>query len=241
VLSIRGLTYSKTKVNRAGETLSEVLQSIIEEQPLDETRIRDGLEAMEIVEWWRGQHARPLSRVAANLRYYAADEGKPVVAQRLKKVPTIAHKLLREPGMKLSRMGDIGGVRAVLPDQATANRVASRLRRNWTITRFRDYVSTPKGDGYRALHLVNRHRGRLIEVQLRTPNQDWWANMMERVSRAAAPGLKFGGGPPEWAAYFQIAGEVLSFADQRREISGALLSELKAVEHEVDTFIASQK
>jgi hypothetical protein len=50
--------------------------------------------------------------VAANLRYYAAEEGKPVVAQRLKKFPTIAGKLLREPGMKLSRMADIGGVRA---------------------------------------------------------------------------------------------------------------------------------
>jgi putative GTP pyrophosphokinase len=235
------LSHSKTKVNSAGEVLSGVLRSVIDGAPLEGERRLSGSEAMEIVEWWRGEHARPLSRVAANLRYYAAEEGKPVVAQRLKKVPTIAHKLLREPGMKLSRMGDIGGVRAVLPDQAAAYRVAARLRRNWTITRFRDYVATPKGDGYRALHLVNRHRGRLIEVQLRTPNQDWWANMMERVSRAAAPGLKFGGGPPEWAAYFQVAAEVLAYADQQREIPHALLKELKVVEDEVDTFIGRKK
>jgi hypothetical protein len=48
-------------------------------------------------------HAGPLSRVAANLRSYAAKEGEPIVAQRLKKFPTIAGKLLREPRMKLSR------------------------------------------------------------------------------------------------------------------------------------------
>jgi hypothetical protein len=74
-------------------------------------------QAIEVVDWWRESHARPLSRVAANLRYYAAEHGEPVVAQRLKKLSTIADKLLREPNMKLSRMGDIGDVRAVLPDQ----------------------------------------------------------------------------------------------------------------------------
>jgi len=135
--------------------------------------------------------------VAANLRYYAREESQPVVSQRLKRVPTIAGKLLREPAMKLSRMADIGGVRALLPSQAAAYVVARRLRKNWTITRFRDYVSEPKEDGYRALHLINRHRGRLIEIQLRTPNQDAWANVVETLSRDAFPGLKFGHGPVE--------------------------------------------
>ena len=61
--------------------------------------------------------------------------------------------------MKLSRMEDVGGVRAVLPSQEAAYGIAQSLKRNWTITRFRDYVSHPKPDGYRALHLVNRNRG----------------------------------------------------------------------------------
>lgn len=55
--------------------------------------------------------------VSANLYRYVGEEGEPIVAQRLKRVPTIAGKLLREPGMKLSRMEDVGGVRAVLPSQ----------------------------------------------------------------------------------------------------------------------------
>jgi ppGpp synthetase/RelA/SpoT-type nucleotidyltranferase len=110
-------------------------------------------------------------------------------------------------------MADIGGVRALVPNQAAAHRVAGRLRRNWTITRFRDYVSEPKEDGYRALHLINRHRGRLIEIQLRTPHQDAWANLVETLSRNAFPGLKFGQGPAELRDFLSDYAEILARED----------------------------
>jgi ppGpp synthetase/RelA/SpoT-type nucleotidyltranferase len=207
--------YSKTKVDKAGRLFANQLENfardpnlVLAEATIDQTR-----EAIAVVEWWRSEHAKPLSRVAANLRYYVGEEGKPVVAQRLKRVPTIAGKLLREPAMKLSRMADIGGVRALLPDQAAAYRVAGRLRKNWTITRFRDYVSEPKADGYRALHLINRHRGRSIEIQLRTPHQDAWANLVETLSRDAIPGLKFGQGPAELRDFLFDYAEILARAD----------------------------
>ena len=193
------------------------------------------LEAIEIIEWWRGEHAKPLSRVAANLRYYAGDQGKPIVAQRLKKFPTIADKLLREPSMKLSRMADIGGVRAVLPDQSAAYRVASRLRKNWTIIRFRDYVAEPKADGYRALHLINRNRGRLIEVQLRTPLQDGWANLVEAEARLVAPGLKFGAGPQKLRDYYVALGEHCANLDQGLPADPALVDRMKDLQEQVDT------
>jgi hypothetical protein len=120
--------YSKKKVDRAGRVFAG--------------QLTDGLPALEqiadagrVIDWWRSEHAKPLSRVAANLRYYVQQEGEPIVTQRLKRVPTLAGKLVREPQMKLSRMADIGGVRAILPNQAAAYRVASRLRRNWTVTK----------------------------------------------------------------------------------------------------------
>jgi ppGpp synthetase/RelA/SpoT-type nucleotidyltranferase len=140
--------------------------------------------------------------------------------------------------MKLSRMADIGGVRAVLPDQAAAFRVAARLRRNWTVTQFRDYVAGPKPDGYRALHLINRNRGRLIEVQLRTPNQDVWANTVETLARTIAPDLKFGGGPTELREYFAIAGAVLARIDQDLPIPTQLAEEMQDLMGRADTFIS---
>ena len=148
------MEYSKSRVDRAGNDFASEISRTRESDGRGVRDVTALVHSLEVIEWWRKEHAKPLSRVAANLRYYAAEEGKPIVAQRLKRVPTIAGKLLREPTMKLSRMGDIGGVRAVLPDQAAAYRVAARLRRNWTITRFSDYVRTPKSDGYRALHLI---------------------------------------------------------------------------------------
>lgn len=221
------MAYSKSRVDRAGRLFTDHIFAVAEGKRkfLDQ---RDEIEeAIQIIEWWRGEHAKPLSRVAANLRYYAAQQGKPIVAQRLKRTPAVAGKLLREPTMKLSRMADIGGVRAVLPSQETAYAVASRLRRNWTITKFRDYVEEPKEDGYRALHLINRNRGRLIEIQLRTPNQDLWANFVERLSRTVIPGLKFGEGPEYLHDYLLDTAEIMADGDLGRATQAATLDRMK--------------
>lgn len=230
------MPYSKSKVDRAGQLLADHILAVANgKRTVDQ--LPDGFrEAIEIIEWWRGEHARPLSRVAANLRHYAAEQGKPVVAQRLKKFPTIAGKLLRQPKMKLSRMADIGGVRAVLPDQRAAYKVASRLRRNWTITRVRDYVAEPKADGYRALHLINRNRNRLIEVQLRTPFQDTWANAVEADARFTAPGLKFGSGPSELREFYFALAELGASGDQGLLIDPILFDHVKDLQEQADTF-----
>jgi putative GTP pyrophosphokinase len=230
------MPYSKSQVNRAGKLWAENVRAVAEGSRRVGDQEAELEEAIRIIDWWRSEHAKPLSRVAANLRYYAAAEGKPVVAQRLKKLPTMIGKLYREPGMKLARMEDIGGVRAVLPSQDACHRVASRLRRNWTITRFRDYVANPKDDGYRALHLTNRNRGRLIEVQLRTTFQDAWANAVEADARLLSPGLKFGGGSRELREFYVALGELGAQADRGDPIDPALFERVKDLEKRADTF-----
>jgi putative GTP pyrophosphokinase len=230
------VAHSKSRVDRAGQLLADHILAVAKGKRRVGQQREELQEAIEIIEWWRGEHAKPLSRVAANLRYYAGEQGRPVVAQRLKKFPTIAGKLLREPTMKLSRMADIGGVRAVLPSQDAAYKVASRLRRNWTITRVRDYVAEPKADGYRALHLINRNRGRLIEVQLRTPLQDTWANAVEADARFVAPGLKFGAGAQELRDFYLALGQLCANADQGLPIDPALFDRVKDLQEQADTF-----
>ncbi len=231
------MTYSKRKVDRAGQILANYLGAQIEAREVPEEIGDDVLEAIEIIDWWRAEHARPLSRVAANLRYYASQHGRPIVAQRLKRLPTIAGKLLREPTMKLSRMGDIGGIRAVLPDQAAAYAVAGRLRRNWTITQFRDYVADPKPDGYRAIHLINRNRGQLIEVQLRTPRQDDWANLVEAFSRSLAPGLKYGAKVEPFSEYFALTAQGLAETEKGQETDPARLDRIKELAQQMITLM----
>lgn len=144
-------------------------------------------------------HARPLSTVAANLRYHvmkaeAQVDGRIEVTQRLKRQDTLVGKLGRERG-KVTQMQDIGGVRAVVPSPPHVYRVRRRLLKSWTIIRERDYIGSPKDDGYRALHLIVRRGGLPIEVQVRTRGQDIWANAIEQAGRQTGVQFKFGEGP----------------------------------------------
>ncbi len=164
------------------------------------------------VEAWRQWHAPVLSSVGANLRYYVAPFGDPHVTQRLKRLRTIVDKLRRE-STRLSQMEDVGGVRAVVsrPDDVFA--VVRQLRRNWTVTRERDYMAHPKPDGYRAVHLTVRRRGRLIEVQLRTRWQDLWANAVEEHSRLRGVDLKSGAGPKRLREAYRAISEQFAEAE----------------------------
>jgi ppGpp synthetase/RelA/SpoT-type nucleotidyltranferase len=229
--------YSKTRVDRAGRFLAEQLRAAVDEPTRIGERREQLEEAAEVIDWWRAEHVRPLSVVAANLFRHVSEEGDPIVAQRLKRVPTIAGKLLREERMRLSQMEDIGGVRAVLPSQAAAYRVARKLKRNWTVTRFRDYVVDPKPDGYRALHLVNRNRGRLIEIQLRTPGQDRWANLVEKVAQVF-PEIKAAAGPTELRDWFLVSSELRAAEDGSIDkLTAPRLRQIAEVLERADTFM----
>ncbi len=204
---------SKGQVNRAGMFLLELRRRVDVEgaeralRATDEASIEAAREALE---WWRSLHARPLSMVAANLRYHvlkaeAQVDGRIEVTQRLKRQDTLVGKLDRERG-NVTQMQDIGGVRAVVPSVPHVYRVRRRLLKSWTIVRERDYIASPKDDGYRALHLVVRRAGFPVEVQLRTLGQDLWANAIEEAGRQTGIQFKFGeGSEMEHAAFVSTA------------------------------------
>jgi ppGpp synthetase/RelA/SpoT-type nucleotidyltranferase len=152
--------------------------------------------------------------VNANLRYYIKKAGaEPEVTQRLKRFSTIAHKLEREPTMALSSMEDIGGVRAILPTQEQVIAVCDMLDKadRWKIRRRRFYIEGgdpgPKDDGYRAVHLVVAKDGCYVEIQLRTPWQDAWAQSVEHDTRRLRADLKFGAGPDDLRDYYRLVSD----------------------------------
>ncbi|HOI97956.1 MAG TPA: (p)ppGpp synthetase, partial [Candidatus Pacearchaeota archaeon] len=95
---------SKQTINKAGKIIAE-------NEPND-----------PLIEWgigltsrWRACHAYPINTFQATLRRKLKKfPANPIVAQRLKRMPTIIEKLRRYPKMQLARMQDIGGVRAIL-------------------------------------------------------------------------------------------------------------------------------
>ena len=206
--------YSKAAVDRAGKLWRD-LTSPGRDRPLSRDEVEALLDAATIIDWWRQRHARPLATLNANVRYYLdeVEERPHQVTQRLKRFPTIVDKLRRFPHMALTQMEDIGGLRVILPDQPAVDGVASRLRRRWDITRDRDYAREPKDDGYRSTHLIVRRAEFKIELQLRTPDQNLWAQSVEEDTRSLGLGLKFGSGPPELLEYYRLASELIAMRE----------------------------
>lgn len=221
-----GIDYSKKQVNRAGKLLRNLRLALA----ADDTASLEGFDtegfyqAITVIEWWRSIHARPLARVNANLRYYIRKAGAdPEVTQRLKRFSTITHKLQREPTMALSSMEDIGGVRAILPSQEQVLAVCEMLNKadRWKIRRGRFYIEGgdpgPKEDGYRAVHLVVDKDGCYVEIQLRTPWQDSWAQSVEQDARRLRADLKFGSGPDDLRDYYRLVSEYFTMREAHVE------------------------
>jgi putative GTP pyrophosphokinase len=191
-------------------------------------------EEIAVVNAFREAAAPALKNRAALLRYYVRQvvpPGEPiVVTQRLKRFPTIVDKLGREPRMDLARMQDVAGCRAVVPTQDQVDAIVEHLgrQRRWDIAETYDYVREPKSSGYRAVHLVVRKDGHLVEIQLRTKTQQDWAETVETVDRQRAGlGLKFGRAPDDVVEYFSIAGALLAAGDQEIPADPALVRRLQ--------------
>ena len=217
--------FTKGEVNRAGVLLLDLRERMLRDGA--ERAVRDSEEKRLDEAWaalagWRSLHARPLSTVAANLRYHV-DRGdarvseRIEVTQRLKRLDTLIGKLAHERG-NVTQMQDIGGVRAVLPSQRHVYVVRRRLLKSWGVIRERDYITEPKSSGYRSLHLIVRRKDYPIEVQLRTIGQDIWANTVEEVGRRSGVDLKFGAGDERFHSVFLAMAELIANFD-RAELS----------------------
>ena len=114
------------------------------------------------------------------------------LSNRLKRDRRIIEKLRR--GTELDRMQDIVGFRIVgrftlgQQDDLT-NEIATHF--SGTV---KDRRSKPSF-GYRAVHVVGLVDGFLVEVQIRTVLQDFWAQNMESISDAWGRDIQYGGSP----------------------------------------------
>lgn len=93
---------TKEAVNRAGRLVAELLTAYkaddaetLERLEVDELEHLEA--AVQVIEWWRSLHAKPLTLLSANLRHYLKEQGPVVVTQRLKRAPTITSRADHEP------------------------------------------------------------------------------------------------------------------------------------------------
>ncbi len=213
--------YSKSKVNKAGEILIK-----------DDPPISELLWAYEVVDNWRTCHGYPINTFQATLRKKLKNiDKKALVAQRLKRMPSIINKLKRFKKMKLARMQDLGGLRSVVADM----KKVCELEKNYRKSKFRhelvttkDYIKFPKDTGYRSIHLVYKYQndkepdynGLYIELQIRSKLQHFWATAVETMGTFLDYALKSSEGPKEWLSFFSLAGCAFAHLENTQPVPG---------------------
>jgi hypothetical protein len=220
--------YSNAKVDRAGRALSEGASTA---KNNNEDASDD---AYTVLSSWRALHAYPLSAVATTLRNRAVlIDPKAIVAQRLKRFPSIKQKLQDRERMALTQMQDIAGCRVVVGTVEDVYQLKSKYVQYadaWPdkgpelISKStKDYVFTPKEDGYRSIHLVLKYRttnaaaalynGLRVEVQIRSRLQHAWAMAVETASSLTNQALKAGRGRAEWRRFFRFMGSAIALKE----------------------------
>jgi hypothetical protein len=185
--------------------------------------------ALSIAGNWRSSHGYPLHVIKTLLRKRAKvyDSGA-LVSQRLKRLPSIITKLQRFNSMQLSTMQDLGGCRAVVRTVLRVDRLVHFYETNQpTVTALinkKDYILTPKSDGYRGVHLIYEYQGKSqggtfrglkIEIQIRSRLQHAWATALETIDTFTNEALKSGLGKPEWKRFFALMGTAMALREKR--------------------------
>src|SRR5712691_6501127 len=111
--------YSRGRVNRAGKAL------------INDSSSREGWEEVfSVIGNWRSAHSYPLQTLKMVLLNRAAKvDEESFVAQRLKRITSIAGKLRDNAQMDLTQMQDIGGCRAVMQSVQNVYKLASVYKR----------------------------------------------------------------------------------------------------------------
>ena len=215
---------SKSQVNRAGDTLRT-----------SSVGSPDYERALQVAEDWRKAHAYPLKTFKSNLDKRLKKYSRAISAQRLKRMPTIIDKLKnRQTSMRLSAMQDIGGVRAVVKTVSQAEKLAKEYKTSKRFSHIlkdsqcRNYIDSPKNDGYRGIHLVYEYNntlartqsakesmGLLIEVQIRSDLQHIWATAVETVGLMTGESIKEHRGSDEWIEFFQYVSSAFAIVEDR--------------------------
>lgn len=196
-MTLTTCSHSKSKVDKSGRFLSGQVRNEWDEAE----------SPFEIIGQYRSSHGFALNSTQNSLRRITEKIiNDSLIAQRLKRIPSIIKKIKTRKGLRLTQIQDIGGCRAIVPNIHDLKRLKSALQNSRFASRIHsvdDYIENPKQDGYRSIHFTVKYTApekypqfdnQKIEIQIRTKLQHSWATALETVDLFEGSELKSGGG-----------------------------------------------
>ncbi|MCV6597414.1 MAG: bifunctional (p)ppGpp synthetase/guanosine-3',5'-bis(diphosphate) 3'-pyrophosphohydrolase [Mangrovicoccus sp.] len=119
----------------------------------------------------QGDAGDVVGRIQEDIEREMAAEGISCVVVGRAKRPYSIWRKMEQKDQSFSRLSDIYGFRVITDGQMDCYRALGAIHRRWRAvpTRFKDYISQPKQNGYRSLHTAVLGRdGKRVEVQIRT-------------------------------------------------------------------------
>jgi RelA/SpoT family (p)ppGpp synthetase len=114
-----------------------------------------------------------IATIASGLDLVLARGGVEAEVSGREKHPYSIWKKMAERHISFEQLSDVMAFRAIVPTIEDCYRALGVIHRRWPMVpgRFKDYISTPKRNGYRSLHTTVIHaENARIEVQIRTPD-----------------------------------------------------------------------
>ncbi|MFZ4745272.1 MAG: RelA/SpoT family protein [Sphingomonas sp.] len=112
-----------------------------------------------------------IARIGSGLKLLLSRAGVDADVSGREKHPYSIWKKMAERHISFEQLSDVMAFRAIVPDEDACYRALGVIHRRWPMVpgRFKDYVSTPKRNGYRSLHTAVIHSEKMrIEIQIRS-------------------------------------------------------------------------
>jgi RelA/SpoT family (p)ppGpp synthetase len=112
-----------------------------------------------------------VSRIGLGLQLHLADNSLEAEVTGREKHPFSIWRKMAERHINFEQLSDVMAFRVIVDDLADCYRALGQIHRRWPMVpgRFKDFISTPKRNGYRSLHTSVIHDSKMrIEVQIRT-------------------------------------------------------------------------
>jgi RelA/SpoT family (p)ppGpp synthetase len=123
------------------------------------------------LEQLQGEGGDRIAKIGSGLKLLLSRAGVDVEVSGREKHPYSIWRKMAERHISFEQLSDIMAFRLITPDADACYRALGVIHQRWPMVpgRFKDYISTPKRNGYKSVHTTVMHAGDTrIEIQIRS-------------------------------------------------------------------------